>query len=181
MYQVNAANCAAHGMPYWAYVYLHASDSEQTMQACLDFIGDGVVLAPDWEEEGTPASTVEAWNKAYEERCGRKGMDYYGIYPPDEVTAWIEAWPHWLARYNSYAGAEYLVWQFSENGRVAGQDGYFDLNQLADGITIEQFAAWLQTGGPPPRPGPHRPEPPTLKRGDSGPWVRRLQRELGVP
>jgi hypothetical protein len=181
-YENNAADCIACGMPYWAYVYLHASDTPRSMQDCFDFIGEGMVLAPDWEEAGTPAEIVEDWMDAYENAYGREGMNYYGLYPPDSVTPRIAAWPKWFARYNSYAGIDdYAVWQYSGTGRIAGLSGQWDLDELAEGLSIEAFAGWLKTGGAPPKPSPHPAALPILRMGDSGPAVRVLQRFVGVP
>jgi Glycosyl hydrolases family 25/Putative peptidoglycan binding domain len=181
MYQTNVANCQKHGMPYWAYVFLHKTDTPARMQACFDFIGPDVVLAPDWEYEDVPAEVVEDWMDAYESRYEREGMNYYGLYPPDEATPRIEQWQHWFARYNTYPGIDdYLIWQFSESGVIPGCSGYFDLNQLADGVSIDDFVGWLNAGGAPPKPAPGPISPPALRMGDSGPWVRVLQRRLEV-
>lgn len=180
-YQNNVADCLRCGMPYWAYVWLHATDTPSRMQDCFDFIGPGVVLALDWEQEGVPSAIVEDWQDAYENVYGREGLAYYGLYPPDTVTPRIDEWWQWFARYNSYAGIDdYAVWQYSGSGRIEGCDGQFDLDELNDGLALDQFVAWLDNGGPPPTPSP-RPPLPILRQGDTGPAVRVLQRSLGAP
>src|SRR5262245_41456408 len=53
----NLANAQRAGMPALAYVYLHAGDDADRMQACFDTIEDAV-LCLDWEDTGTSAAIV---------------------------------------------------------------------------------------------------------------------------
>lgn len=188
-FSTNRQNCIAHSMPYWAYVYLHASDNSDKMKACFDCVG-GSVLALDWEDGNTPASTVETWMDAYEDR-----LNYYGLYPPFTATPRIGTWPRWFPRYNTSPGLAawngepapdwrnyYLIWQNSDKGTFPGLSGNFDTNQLAPAVTIEQFTNWLKQGSlPSPTPIPPEAGPPTLRKGDSGPDVVTLQTDLTVP
>jgi lysozyme len=173
-FAVNLANAQAAGMPVMAYVYLHADDSADDMQACFDSIGD-TVLCLDWEMEGVPAAAVERWMDAYEARYLRQGMNYYGLYPPAAPSARIGQWPRWFPEYTSWNNLKlkpwdgttanpdwrecWAIWQSSETGQVPGCPGnQTDLNQLAPPITIDDLNKWLAKGTlPPPRPDTVKP------------------------
>jgi len=166
-FQENLANARTFGMPLMGYVYLHASDNNSSMQQCFDSL-DGAVIMLDWEENGVPASILEAWMDAYEARFGRQGTAYYGLYPPAQPTARIGLWPRVFPEYTSQSGLKlppwngepnpdwrgcWAIWQSSASGSVPGIAGHVDLDQLAPPITIEDLAAWLDNGTPlPPRP-----------------------------
>src|SRR5262245_46549481 len=94
----NLHDARAANMPALAYVYLHASDDLNRMLQCFETIGD-TVLCLDWEDTATLASVVEAWMDAYEAHAGRRGLAYYGAYPPAEPTARIGQWPRWFPNY----------------------------------------------------------------------------------
>lgn len=160
-YEENHRNAVNGGLPTVAYVWLHASDTQDRMKRCLDFVGD-TVLALDWEQDGVSASVVEAWMDFYEDQRNRQGLAYYGIYPPYEPTARVGQWPRWFPEYTSPSGLKlqpwngdphpdwrqcWAIWQSTERGHVGGIEGYSDLNQLAPAITIEDFVAWLGDGG----------------------------------
>jgi len=166
-YEANLAAARQDNMPALAYVYLHESDNDARRDACFDFIGDTVIML-DWEEGGVSNITVENWMDAYEERYGRIGAAYYGLYPPDDVTERIGRWPRVFPEYCSQSQLKlqpwdgspdpdwrdcWAIWQSSQAGQVDGIDGNVDLDQLAPSITIEDFKAWLGDGTPlPPRP-----------------------------
>jgi len=166
-FAANLRNARAAGMPVMAYVYLHASDDEARMQACFDVIGD-TVLCLDWEDADTPAAIVEAWMDAYEDHFSRRGLCYYGLYPPAEATPRIGEWPRWFPRYAAAPGLLpwdgmdpepdwrecWAIWQSSCSGRVDGIDGPVDLDELAPALTLSDLLAWLADdgSGPPPKP-----------------------------
>jgi len=180
-FKQNLAEARAAGMPVMAYVYLHASDTNARMQNCIDHL-DGAVLCLDWEADGIPATVVEDWMDVYEARCNRQGVNYFGLYPPDNPTPRIGQWPRWFPEYCSTANLKlqpwdgspnpdwryaWAIWQNSESGHVDGIDGGCDLDQLAPCITINDFVAWLDSGAP----LPHHPD---LVR----PAIRLLQHTL---
>jgi len=148
-----------------AYVWLHESDDDARRDKCFDFIGPGVVIMLDWEQEGVSSVTVENWMNQYEERYNRQGAIYYGLYPPDNPTPRIGEWLRVFPEYCSVSQLKmqpwdgspnpdwrycWAIWQSSENGTVDGMDGYNDLDQLAPCITIEDFVAWLNEDTPLP-------------------------------
>src|SRR5262245_12878513 len=55
-FKTNYANAKSRDLPVMAYVFLHASDDDERMAACFNFLGPDVVLCLDWEAEGVPAS-----------------------------------------------------------------------------------------------------------------------------
>lgn len=178
----NLKDAEAAGMPVMAYVYLHAGDDAARMRACFDAIGD-TVLCLDWEDAQVKAGTVEAWMDAYEARYGRRGLCYYGLYPPAEPTPRIGQWPRWFPRYASAPGLLawdgidprpdwrdcWAIWQCSDKGRVDGIDGNVDMNQLAPALSIEELVRWLGNDRPP------RPQIDLVK-----PAIERLQLALNV-
>jgi GH25 family lysozyme M1 (1,4-beta-N-acetylmuramidase) len=163
-YKTNLAAARAQNMPALGYVWLHSSDNHARMQECFDYL-DGAVIALDWEQDGVPATVVEAWMDAYEAFAGREGLAYYGLYPPDEPTQRIGLWPRWFPEYTSLSGLKlepwdgspnpdwrtcWAIWQSSEKGHVDGIDGPNDLDQLAPSITLDDFKSWLDDGTPLP-------------------------------
>jgi len=165
-FKTNLANARVHDMPVLAYVWLHASDTHARMEQCFEYL-DGAVICLDWEQDGVPARVVEDWMDSYEAFAGREGMAYYGLYPPDEPTQRIGAWPRWFPEYctpsqlklQPWDGSPnpdwrhcWAIWQSSESGNVSGIDGDCDLDQLAPCIFISDLIDWLDSGTPlPPR------------------------------
>ena len=151
------------GMPAMAYVFLHSGDNDSRMQKCFDLIGTDTVLCLDWEDANTPASIVEAWMDAYEGQYNRRGMCYYGLYPPGNPTARIGEWPRWFPQYNTspklppWDGLNptpdwrecYAIWQNSDSGHVDGVSGPVDTNFLAPSLNIQELVDWLNQGRPP--------------------------------
>src|SRR5262245_52019232 len=129
-FTANLADALSAGMPALAYVFLHASDHADRMRKCFEHIGN-TVLCLDWEGAGVPASVVEAWMDEYEDYYKRRGLAYYGLYPPGEPTPRIGEWPRWFPRYASAPGLPpwdgaspspdwrnfYAIWQNSCTGR----------------------------------------------------------------
>jgi len=178
----NLKNAQDAGMPVMAYVYLHSGDDAARMDHCFDHIGN-VVLCLDWEDANTSATIVEHWMDAYETRYNRKGMAYYGLYPPSDPTERIGQWPRWFPNYASsprippWDGVDhrpdwrncYAIWQNSASGSVDGIDGLVDTDQLAPALSIEGLIDWLGNSRPP------RPQIDVVK-----PAIEHLQRALNV-
>lgn len=181
-FEANVADAQRAGMPVLAYVYLHNGDDAERMRACFDHVG-GLVLCLDWEDAATPASVVEAWMDAYESRFKRRGLAYYGAYPPAEPTERIGLWPRWFPNYATsprippWDGIDprpdwrdcWAIWQCADDGRVDGIDGNVDIDQLAPALSIEDLVAWLGEDRPP------RPQIDIVK-----PAIERLQLALNI-
>lgn len=164
-YKENWANALSENMPRMAYIWVHASDSNQRIQNCFNFLGDDIVIMLDWEQEGVPSSAVELWMDAYEARYNRQGSIYYGLYPPDNPTPrigqWLRVFPEYCStsqlKMQPWDGSPdpdwrycWAIWQSSQNGKVDGIDGNCDLDQLAPNITLDDFLEWLDNGTPLP-------------------------------
>jgi len=158
----NLENAIDAHMPVMAYVYLHSSDTDARRQACFDHIGE-TVLCLDWEAEGVQAHVVEAWMDAYEAVYNRRGMVYYGSYPPDAPTPRIGEWPRWFPHYANKPALPpwdgitpnpdwrdcYAIWQSSSTGKVDGISGLVDTDELAPYLSIGELIAWINESRPP--------------------------------
>lgn len=160
----NRNEAVRHNMLWAPYPFLTPSDNDATINHFCNVVGRGskVPTALDWEKAGTSSQTVEAWMDLCEAQLGRAGLAYYGKYPPDKVTQKIGTWPHWYAQYpkNWLNGPstppwngkvvptswvrEWLLWQYTGHGRLAGISTEIDLNVLA--IPLAQFKVWYDTG-----------------------------------
>src|SRR5262245_52613983 len=151
-------------MAHWGYAFLHDSDTDDQITACIHALG-GTVLALDWEAPDCSARTVERWMEKYESICGRQGLAYYGLYPPQAATARIGEWPRWFPEYanasklmpwNGQLNPDwrecYAIWQFSSKVRIDGYSGDLDADQLAPAIPIGALEKWLDSGTWPPIP-----------------------------
>ncbi len=144
------------GLLVFAYPFLTPYDNDEVVGEFLR-VTDGLVPALDWEESGTPDAVIERWIDGYETKAGREGLAYYGLYPPDALTSKIAKWPRWLPEYATVPKlpawdgtnpadwtAEWLIWQFTANGREPGIEAAVDLDRLA--IPLTQLGKWYATG-----------------------------------
>jgi GH25 family lysozyme M1 (1,4-beta-N-acetylmuramidase) len=156
MFITNADGAADAGLITFAYPFLTPDDTAETVANFLSVTG-GMVPALDWEEAGVSHSIIEMWIKGYEDKSGRAGLAYYGIDPPDELTALIGSWPRWLPEYAAQPrlpawdgvstpdwSREWLLWQYTGNGREPGVTTTIDLNRCA--VPLATLRAWHDTG-----------------------------------
>jgi lysozyme len=152
----NANAAADAGLITFAYPFVAATDDETVIQHFLD-ITDGMVPALDVEIQGIPGSVVDLWMDGYETKSGRQGLYYHGIYPVTPVTPRQATWPWWIAEYAPQPKApawdgvsvpdwtkEWLLWQYSGNGRAPGITTAVDLNRCA--VPLATLKAWHDTG-----------------------------------
>ena len=152
----NANGAADAGFITFAYPFLTSEDDDATVAHFLDVTG-GMVPALDWEEAGVSAAVVERFIRGYEDKAGRAGLAYYGIDPPDKISALIESWPRWFPEYApqprlpAWDGVstpdwskEWLIWQTTGSGREPGVTTAIDLNRCA--VTLDVLRQWHDTG-----------------------------------
>ena len=156
MFLTNANGASDAGLITFAYPFLTPDDDDATVANFLSVTG-GMLPALDWEEAGVSDSVIERYIKGYEDKAGRSGLAYYGLYPPDNISALIESWPRWFPEYaeqprlSAWDGVsspdwskEWLVWQYTGSGRAPGVTTAIDLNRCA--IPLTRLRAWHDTG-----------------------------------
>lgn len=156
MFAANRKGAGDAGLITFAYPFLTPEDDDATVANFLA-VTDGMVPALDWEETGVLDAVVERWIKGCEDKLGRAGLAYYGLYPPDVLTETIKAWPRWLPEYapaprlQAWDGVsapdwsmEWLVWQYSGSGREPGVATAIDLNRCA--VPLDMLRRWHDTG-----------------------------------
>lgn len=156
LFLVNAGGAADAGFITFAYPFLTPDDDAATVAHFLDVTG-GMVPALDWEAKGVPDAVVERFIKGYEDKAGRAGLAYYGLYPPDKLTPLIASWPRWFPEYApepkipAWDGVstpdwskEWLIWQWTGTGRASGVTTAIDLNRCA--VSLDVLRRWHDTG-----------------------------------
>lgn len=156
MFIANVNGAADAGLITFAYPFLTPQDDEDVVANFLSVTG-GMVPALDWERAGVSYQVVERFIKGYEDKSGRTGLAYYGLFPPDKLSALIETWPRWFPEYApapkipAWDGLstpdwskEWLIWQTTGNGRLPGVTTAIDLNRCA--IPMERLRQWHDTG-----------------------------------
>lgn len=157
LFLVNADGAADVGLITFVYPFLTPQDTPATVAHFLEVTG-GMVPALDWERAGVSSMVVERFIKGYEDKSGRTGLAYYGLSPPDKLTALIETWPRWFPEYRTAGpripawdgvsppdwGNEWLIWQYTGTGRIQGVGTDIDLNRCA--VPLDVLRRWHDTG-----------------------------------
>lgn len=156
MWLTNFCASEGAGILTMAYVFLTANDTQASVDKMIDLLADAenTPIVLDWEAQGVPDAIVELWINGL---AGRRILAYYGISPPDSLTALIATVPRILPeyapqpRFPPWDGVstpnwtkEWLIWQRSEQGSFQGETGNFDLDVLA--VPLERFKTWCMTG-----------------------------------
>lgn len=162
LFLANIDAAADAGLITFAYPFLQPTDDDAVVANFLAVTG-GVVPAYDWEMAGVSDAVVERFIKGYEDKAGRVGLVYCGIDPPDKISALIESWPRWFPEYASQPrlpawdgvsvpdwSKEWVIWQYTGNGREPGVTTAIDLNRCA--VPLTTLRAWHDTGTFPPPP-----------------------------
>lgn len=171
----NCAEAEQHGLLVASgYAFLTANDTNAVIDRTLDLL-EGRPLAIDYEAPGVPASIPDRWVKRFEDRAGRKGLAYYGLWPPAPISDYLASWPRWFPQYpadpNSAPRVPFwdgfsrvtdwrtrcLIHQYTGHGSLPGIPGEIDLNRIS--CSLEVLATWTATGrgaweadAPPPTP-----------------------------
>lgn len=158
LFETNARQAQAAGILPLAYPFLTADDDDSCVNKFIAVVGSLMPAVLDWETAGVRDETVEMWVDGLGKR---PVLAYYGIDPPDDITALIAACPRILPEYAAAPrlpawdgvsapdwSKEWLIWQSSDRATFARETGNFDLDQLA--IDFERFKAWCATGAFPP-------------------------------
>jgi GH25 family lysozyme M1 (1,4-beta-N-acetylmuramidase) len=170
-FDYNRKGAIDNNIPWIPYVFLNAGDTDATVAAFCDAIGTSPFPAAlDWEAAGVAASVMERWINGTQARLNRTPLAYYGLNPPDALTATIRQCPRWLPEYPASATADpkipawngqsavtdwsicWLIWQWSSTGHVPGIGAATDLNRLACPLPV--FEAWYANGALPNAPAP---------------------------
>lgn len=203
MWKTYTTQAKAVSMPYFGYAFIHDSDTAAMRKATFDLL-EGAAFAIDWEAADAGMNSMPPWQDAYEAYANRQGLGYYGISPTglkpgQTIPARCGDWPRWFPEYASTAKIPacttldkqdwrkaYLIWQYSESGKISGINGNVDMNHGSPVLSIDQFVNWLNTGSfgaaPTPKPTPvptPAPKPPVAVF--TPPKIAEWQKLLGYP
>ena len=143
-FKQSAEACERLGIPYGIYLYSYAKNSamaEGEAKHALRLAKGRQLSLPiyyDLEESslgGVAASNMRTFAKMIESAGYWCGV-YSGEYYYSKNLSYITAYTRWIARYNSNNGkattkpstANVAIWQYSSRGKVAGVNGYVDVN-----------------------------------------------------
>jgi GH25 family lysozyme M1 (1,4-beta-N-acetylmuramidase) len=119
---------------YGSYHFADGGDAIKEADWYLKNCGNEQLVL-DWEiEHADPVG----WCKKFIGRLKEKGRTCW-LYTNDARAtkyAWPEDWTYWIARYGVNDGTQskepafknWSVWQYTSRGKIAGIDGYVDLN-----------------------------------------------------
>jgi lysozyme len=139
------------------YAFLTADPPEEQARHFLDVTGvTGIPAALDWETADIAADIMAAFGGLVQDATGRLPLAYYGLYPPDPVTAEIAKWPRWFPEYAAQPklppwdgvgedwSKTWLFWQYTDKGHIPGITGNVDRSRIAG--TVQQLLTWYDTG-----------------------------------
>jgi lysozyme len=160
------------GMRWGLYHFLRPGDMEQQAQHFIDAAQDaGVIdrdtlLAADHEDPKVSYDDLMDFLIAVENITGRIPKIYSGHVIKDQCgssSPYPNKYPLWLANYASsptlpHGCQKYYLWQYTDQGSIAGVTPPTDLNQIQPGVTDAEFMA-MWSGGDEPVVEPEPPEP----------------------
>ncbi len=137
----NVSECERLGIPYGVYLYSYAesyAEASNEADLALSLLQGHNPQLPvyyDLEDRIIPTSQVATLATAFCSKIERAGyragvyasLSWWNSYLTSSV---FDQWDRWVAQWNyrcDYSGA-YSVWQNSDDGAVAGIDGYVDTN-----------------------------------------------------
>lgn len=136
----NADECARLGIPFGAYIYSYAANTEEIVSEAhhaLRLVKGYKLSYPiylDLEEPGIRAGAVERANKFGDiiESAGYWCGIYANLNWWNNYLPGLERFTKWVAQYNSqcdYIGNHKDIWQYSSTGHVGGISGNVDMNE----------------------------------------------------
>lgn len=154
-YRYNLENARKHGVKVGSYHFLRTSTSIQSQ------FNNFISLVKREEQDLVPlldVETREGWTIKQlqdsvmkfaillEEHFGCKPMIYTSSsYFNNYLGASFAGYPLFIARYSKsepqlYFGAKWILWQFSDRGRIDGIDAMVDLSRFNRGCSIKDIA-----------------------------------------
>jgi lysozyme len=161
-FEENRKGAIDHKIRWIPYAFLTTDPPEEQARHFLDVAGAaGIPAALDWETPDIAASVMETFGSLVRDATGRLPLAYYGLSPPDPVTAEIAKWPRWFPEYAAqpklppWDGASddwskcWWLWQYTDKGHIPGITGNVDRSRIAG--TLQQLLTWYDTGELAPR------------------------------
>ena len=155
----NCAAAEAAGLPFGLYHYLEAQDPEGARREADNFVSllrtQNYACRPalDFEnyrglDSRQATAAALAFLERVEELTGQTPMIYADGYAASaKLEEAVAAYPLWLAQWDveapSLAGTpwqDWMGWQYTDVGRVAGIAGYVDRDQFTGGIFLQEEA-----------------------------------------
>jgi GH25 family lysozyme M1 (1,4-beta-N-acetylmuramidase) len=136
----------ANNLPWCAYIYSLATDTEASVGAFAAELTKGDVAFLDWEQTGVDSAVIEMAINVLD-AAGMNSLVYRGKWPPGTVTPLIASKPWFYAQYPSLPSdlpaiplwdgtgepdwtTECLIWQFTGAGRLPGITTAIDLDRI---------------------------------------------------
>lgn len=140
-YREYIAGCKKYGIPFGLYAYACFVSVSDAVTEARDFLSradrDAKFLVVDVEEVTTknPADIVPA-TQAFIDYCKQNSGKKVGLYTghsfyKDHGMSRVNADFLWIPRYSTaQPDMSCDIWQYTDKGRLAGVNGYVDLNRL---------------------------------------------------
>lgn len=133
------------------------------------FMDENTILVADHEDVNVPLAKLQVFLNTVKNKTGKTPLIYSGHLLKEQLfgapNQRLSCFPLWLAQYGPKAElppgwVEYFLWQYSQEGQVAGIDGDCDVNQGKDRDTIDRLWRFYAGGR---KPGPTPPGPSVVK------------------
>lgn len=160
------------GLAWGVYHFLRPGNMDQQAQFFvskgkeLGIVDDQTLWAADHEDAGVTLSSLMQFLKKVQSLTGRAPIIYSGHVIKDQCKSgnYPDEYRLWLAQYSSSpslpAGCDkYWMWQYTDQGTIAGVTPPTDLNDIGATPVDEFLAEWLMTL---PKPVPPKPTIPML-------------------
>lgn len=146
-YSQNTAGCKANNIPFGNYAFCRFVSIDDAKKEAQDFWNRGDKNAFFWiaDVEVKTMEDMRAGTQAYLDELRRLGAKKVGLYTGHHTykafdADQVDADFVWLPRYSSQK-PDYPcdLWQYTDNGRLAGVSGPVDLSRLNSGKTLAFF------------------------------------------
>lgn len=153
------------GMLWGLYHFMRAGDMKQQAKFFCDVVAkngnDHTLLVADHEDSKVSLVDLKTWLREVEHITGRRPMIYSGHVLKDQLNgkpdAELSSYRLWLAQYGSNAQlppgwSSYWLWQYTDQGSVAGVKPPTDLNAGDANQVIAEWSGAAVIPEPEPEP-----------------------------
>lgn len=194
-YKEYVAECKKYGIPFGHYAYARFVNVEDAKVEAKDFLQradkDAKFLVIDVEEVTTknPADLVPA-TQAFIDYLKQAGVQKVGLYTGHHFykqcgMGKVKADFLWIPRYSKNDGTPQTkpdfpcdIWQYTDKGKIAGIEGYVDLNMLTGSKPLEYFT---EEDVKKPAPAPTQNKPVTQSKPQSKPAAKPTPKPQSKP
>ena len=158
-YDSRMASAQSAGLLWGAYHFLRPGNMKTQAQFFVDVAGDIDLYAADHEDPAVDLDDLKEFLVQVEALTGVLPVIYSGHVLKEQLGSSadpeLEKYLLWLAQYSSTPSwptaiwPSYWIWQYTDQGSIAGMSGAVDLNQY-QGTAEELVADWTGRAAPPP-------------------------------